>query len=175
MSGQGPSAELSVAEASLAESFREVMGGVATPVSVITTLYDDEAYGTTVSAFASLSMRPPMVMIALDRNSELLSRLQVSCRFGVNILGSTQAALALTFAGKGGPAKFAGVDWSHSEELPRLAGVSGWLACELSALVPGGDHMVALGEVIAAECGEGLPLTYHRRAFGTHACHTDLG
>ena len=164
----------SVVYSDLAEAFREVMGGVATPVSVVTTLYDDEAYGTTVSAFASLSMSPPMVLVALDRNSELLSRLQFSRRFGVNILASTQSALALTFAGKGGPAKFTGVDWSHSEELPRLAGSSGWLACELSALIPGGDHMVALGEVVAAECGEGLPLTYHRRAFGTHSCHVDL-
>jgi flavin reductase (DIM6/NTAB) family NADH-FMN oxidoreductase RutF len=163
----------SVVHSDLAEAFREVMGGVATPVSVVTTIFDGEAYGTTVSAFASLSMKPPMVLVALDRNSELLSRLQVSCRFGVNILGSTQAALALAFAGKGGPAKFTGVDWSRSEDLPRLAGVSGWLACELTSLVPGGDHMVALGEVIAAECGEGMPLTYHRRAFGTHACHDD--
>lgn len=164
----------SIVGSDLAEAFRAVMSGVATPVSVVTTLYDGEAYGTTVSAFASLSMNPPMVLVALDRTSELLSRLQVAGRFGVNILGSTQSALALTFAGKGGPAKFTGVDWSHSAELPRLAGVSGWLACELTSLVPGGDHMVALGTVLAAEPGEGMPLTYHRRAFGTHACHDDL-
>ncbi len=157
----------------LAEAFREVMGGVATPVSVVTTLHGDDAYGTTVSAFASLSMNPPMVLVALDRSSELLARLQFSRRFGVNILGATQSALALAFAGKGGPAKFADIDWSLSSELPRLAGAPGWLACELTTLVEGGDHLVALGEVVAAECGDGLPLTYHRRAFGTHACHGD--
>ncbi|MGQ0844614.1 MAG: flavin reductase family protein [Sporichthyaceae bacterium] len=147
------------------------MGGVATPVSVVTTLDGAAAYGTTVSAFASLSMNPPMVLVALDRSSELLSRLYLSRRFGVNVLGSTQSAHALAFAGKSGPGKFEGIEWTVAEGLPRLVGALGWLACELTTLVEGGDHFVAFGEVVAAERGQGLPLTYHRRGFGTHLAH----
>jgi flavin reductase (DIM6/NTAB) family NADH-FMN oxidoreductase RutF len=45
----------------LAEEFRAVMAGVATPVSVVSTVTDGRPHGTTVSAFASLSMSPPMV------------------------------------------------------------------------------------------------------------------
>jgi flavin reductase (DIM6/NTAB) family NADH-FMN oxidoreductase RutF len=153
----------------LAEQFREVMAGVATPVSVITAVSADGVpHGTTVSAFASLSMDPPMVLVSLDRGSDLLALVRETGRFGVNVLGSTQSALALSFARKG-PDKFAAVDWVASSGLPRLPGAPGWLACDVDQLVEGGDHVVALGLVRAAATTDGRPLTYHSRVFGTHA------
>jgi flavin reductase (DIM6/NTAB) family NADH-FMN oxidoreductase RutF len=152
----------------LAEEFRAVMAGVATPVSVVTTLTDGRPHGTTVSAFASLSMTPPMVLVSLDRGSELLARLAIGSVFGVNVLGSDQAPLALTFARKGAD-KFSGVGWTADSGAPRLTGSPGWLACTVSQLVDGGDHVVVLGEVQAAATDGGAPLTYHARTFGTHA------
>lgn len=149
--------------------FREVMAGVATPVSVVTAISDGRPHGTTVSAFASLSMNPPMVLVALDRGSELLTRVRECGRFGVNVLGSTQSALALGFAKKGGTGKFDGVHWELHDDRPRLPGAPGWLACEVTSLVDGGDHVVALGTVVAAGTLDGRPLTYHGRVFGTHA------
>jgi flavin reductase (DIM6/NTAB) family NADH-FMN oxidoreductase RutF len=110
-----------------------------------------------------------MVLVSLDRGSELLSLIQQSRRFGVNVLGSTQSALALTFARKGGVGKFVDVPWDVDHALPRLPQAPGWLACEVAALVDGGDHVIALGTVIAAETIDGSPLTYHARVFGTHA------
>ena len=154
--------------------FREVMAGVATPVSVVTALADGRPHGTTVSAFASLSMNPPMVLVALDRGSELLARVRQCGRFGVNVLGATQSALALTFAKKGGTGKFDGVHWELHDDLPRLPGAPGWLACDVAALVDGGDHVLALGTVVAAETLDGRPLTYHGRAFGTHTLIEEL-
>jgi flavin reductase (DIM6/NTAB) family NADH-FMN oxidoreductase RutF len=156
-------------DAPLAGRFREVMAGVATPVSVVTSMADGLPHGTTVSAFASLSMAPPMVLVSLDRGSDLLALVRESGRFGVNVLGSTQSALALAFARKGGTGKFSGVPWEVDHDLPRLPGAPGWLACEVASLVEGGDHVVALGTVLAAETLDGLPLTYHSRVFGTHA------
>lgn len=148
--------------------FREVMAGVATPVSVVTSVDGGLPHGTTVSAFASLSMNPPMVLVALDRGSELLALVRGSRRFGVNVLGATQSALALAFAKKGGTGKFAGVPWELRDGLPHLPGAPGWLACDLTDLVDGGDHVLALGTVTAADTVGGTPLTYHARAFGTH-------
>jgi flavin reductase (DIM6/NTAB) family NADH-FMN oxidoreductase RutF len=145
------------------------MAGVATPVSVVTSMADGLPHGTTVSAFASLSMSPPMVLVSLDRGSDLLALVRESGRFGVNVLGSTQSALALAFARKGGTGKFNGVRWDVDHDLPRLPGAPGWLACDVAALVEGGDHVVALGTVVAAETLAGRPLTYHGRLFGTHA------
>jgi flavin reductase (DIM6/NTAB) family NADH-FMN oxidoreductase RutF len=151
----------------LADSFREVMAGVATPVSVVTALRDGHPHGTTVSAFASLSMDPPMVLAALDRGSDLLARLAIGQPFGVNVLGADQAPLAAAFARKGRD-KFAGIGWAEDSGAPRLTGSPGWLACTVAQLVDGGDHVVVLGDVVRALAGDGPPLTYHARTFGTH-------
>lgn len=158
----------------LSARFRDVMAGVATPVSVITALSADGLpHGTTVSAFASLSMSPPMVLVSLDRGSDLLALIRDTGRYGVNVLGSTQSALALSFARKG-PDKFADVDWDNDHGLPRLPGAPGWLACEVASLVDGGDHVIALGTVLAAGTADGAPLTYHSRIFGTHSALESL-
>ena len=153
----------------LQSSFRDVMAGVATPVSVVTAMVGGQPHGTTVSAFASLSMDPPMVLVALDRGSDLLALVRRTRRFGVNVLASTQSALALAFARKGGSAKFDGASWHVDGGVPRLPEALGWLVCEVAELVDGGDHVVVLGLVVAADTAGGLPLTYHGRVFGTHA------
>jgi len=143
------------------------MAEVCTPVTVVTALLGDRPHGTTVSAFTSLSMDPPMVLVSLDRRSELLRGLGKGVRFGVNVLGSDQAALAGAFARKGAD-KFAGVGWDLDEGAPRLDGSSGWLACAVAKLVDGGDHVIVLGDVLRAVSFGGEPLTYHARRFGTH-------
>lgn len=151
----------------LHEEFLEVMGSVCTPVTVITALDGDRPHGTTVSAFASLSLQPPMVMIALDERSDLLALVRRSWQFGVNILASGQPALASRFAGKGA-GKFDGVPWTTAGGLPKLAEATGWLACECVSFVPGGDHTVVLGRVVEAAGSPADPLIYYRRVFGTH-------
>jgi flavin reductase (DIM6/NTAB) family NADH-FMN oxidoreductase RutF len=70
---------------------------------------DGLPHGATVSAFALLSMNSPMVLVSLDRGSELLGLVRESGRFGLKVLGSDQSQLALNFARKGGVGKFAGV------------------------------------------------------------------
>jgi flavin reductase (DIM6/NTAB) family NADH-FMN oxidoreductase RutF len=151
----------------LTGAFREVMSGVCTPVSVVTAMDGQRPHGTTVSAFTSLSMDPPMVLVSLDRDSDLLALIQASGRFGLNVLETTQAGLARRFARKG-KAKFEGVSWRLSQGLPRLAGGTGWLACAVERLVEGGDHVIVLGTVLAADRQPAPPLTYHARVFGTH-------
>jgi flavin reductase (DIM6/NTAB) family NADH-FMN oxidoreductase RutF len=148
-------------------AFRQAMAGVCTPVSVVTAMDGDRPHGTTVSAFASLSMNPPMVLVSLDRGSGLLRLLRPGAGFGVNILAGHQSELALAFARKG-VGKFEGVPWQCDHGLPRLGAVCGWLACTVADLVTGGDHVIALGAVRVAESFPGSPLTYHAREFGTH-------
>jgi flavin reductase (DIM6/NTAB) family NADH-FMN oxidoreductase RutF len=151
-----------------AATFLAVMAGVCTPVSVVTAMDGTRPHGSTVSAFASLSLDPPMVLVALAANSELLALIASSGRFGVNVLGEAQASLAHNFARKG-DTKFDGVTWSATHGVPQLESVSGWLACVVSSLVPGGDHVVVFGRVVDAQSGAVGPLTYHNRQFGTHA------
>ena len=152
----------------LTDTFKEVMAGVCSPVSVVTATADGRPHGSTVSAFASLSLVPPMVLISLDQRSGLLALIRDTHRFGVNVLGGDQAGLAVTFASKGAE-KFAGVPWQSEQGLPRLAGAPGWLACDVTEFVLAGDHVIVLGEVTSADATTVTPpLTYHRREFGTH-------
>ncbi|MEV7302351.1 flavin reductase family protein [Streptomyces clavifer] len=151
------------------QEFRDVMAAVASPVAVVTALDGSRPHGTTVSAFTSLSLTPPMVLVSLDERSQLLAVIRGSGRFGLNVLGAHQVGLASVFA-RSGPDKFEGIDWSPSEELPRLPDAAAWIAAEVADSADAGDHTILLAHVMAAEPGEGYPgpLTYHRRSFGTH-------
>jgi flavin reductase (DIM6/NTAB) family NADH-FMN oxidoreductase RutF len=151
-----------------AELFRAAMSSVSAPVTVVTALEHGRPHGTTVSAFASLSLDPPLVTIALDRDSDLLKIVRRTRRIGVNVLGAEQAAVALAFARKG-LEKFAGQTWELCDGLPRLAAVPGWLACTVWREVVGGDHTILIGRVVSADERPAQPLTYHRRTFGTQA------
>jgi flavin reductase (DIM6/NTAB) family NADH-FMN oxidoreductase RutF len=145
------------------DAFKDAMAAVCGPVTVITTTCDGRPFGTTVSAFWSLSLRPPMVGLALAHDSELLDRLRDTRRLGVNLLADGQQDLALNFARKGGGAKFDGVPWTADAGLPRLTAAPVWLACAIEQFVPAGDHVVLVAGRPA------LPLVYAQRAFGTHS------
>ncbi|MEU1549838.1 flavin reductase family protein [Nocardia sp. NPDC005745] len=150
------------------------MANVAAPVAVVTSMNGTLPAGTTVSAFTSLSMTPPMVLVALDKGSETLAHIIDTKVFGLNILTVEQQDIALAFAKKGGTGKFDGVAWSRDNDLPRLHGSAGWIGCRVERFVDGGDHVIVLGEVAAAEHRDGDPLTYRRRRFGTHSSFTTV-
>src|ERR1700757_1420365 len=117
--------------------FRDTLARVPTPVTVVTSHVDRRPHGTTVSAFSSLSLEPPMILVSLDQNSDLLKIIQETGRFGVNVLASGQQSLATTFARKGAD-KFAGVAWYMDHGAPRLAGKGQWLLCPPHPLLPPG-------------------------------------
>jgi len=148
-----------------AATFRAAFGAVCAPVAVVTS-FDDRPHGTTVSAFCSLSIDPPLVLVALDRGSDLLAMVRRSERYGINVLAHGQEALATRFARKGLD-KFEGVPWELDHDLPRLAGIASWIACRLYEIADGGDHVIAVGLVEHAEAGTADPLLYRQREFGT--------
>lgn len=145
------------------------MATVASPVAVPTTMDGRRPHDTTVSAFAPLSLTPPIVMVSLDARSHLRAIIRRTGRFGHNALGTHQAELAAAFA-RSGPDKFEGIAWSPSEELPRLPASVAWIAAEVDDYVAAGDHTVLLAHAVAAEQSEtgARPLTYHQRSFGTY-------
>ncbi|WP_456696923.1 flavin reductase family protein [Aeromicrobium sp. P5_D10] len=162
-----PDAELVLDEAVLQKSFRAAMGNVAAAVSVVTTVHDGKPHGTTVSAFASLSMDPPMLLVSLDNRSGLLAKLREGSRVGINVLASHQDQVALRFAGKADD-KFADVPWQLEDGVPALVDRHAWVAVTVDQLVVAGDHTLVLGLVEAADSSGAAPLTYWQRTFGTH-------
>ena len=146
--------------------FRDTLARVPTPVTVVTSHIDRKPHGTTVSAFTSLSLEPPMILVSLDQNSSLLKIITESGRFGVNVLASGQASLATTFARKGDD-KFDGVAWYMDHDAPRLAGKGQWLVCRADQQIAAGDHVIIIGFVVHADTHSFEPLLYRQRAFGT--------
>ncbi|MFH8882869.1 flavin reductase family protein [Streptomyces californicus] len=145
------------------------MADVCTPVAVVTATEDGLPHGTTVGSLTSLSLRPPMVTLALERRSRLLPKILRSQRFGVNLLGAEQADVARAFASSSTD-RFDRVAWHPDDGLPRLRQAPGWLVCELGRQVPGGDHLLLLGLVTRISGTRGTaPLVYGRRTFGTHS------
>jgi flavin reductase (DIM6/NTAB) family NADH-FMN oxidoreductase RutF len=151
-----------------AQRFRDLMAGVCAPVTVVTTLDDGEPYGATVSSFASLSLNPPLITIALDNRSALLAHLLRVRKFGVNLLSHDQADLATLFAQRDAD-RFADTAWYLDHGIPRLKGAPGWMVCGVHHVVTGGDHQLILGRVEVASRAELPPLIYAHRTFGTHS------
>ncbi|MFI9203021.1 flavin reductase family protein [Streptomyces sp. NPDC053048] len=152
------------------QDFRDAMAGVCAPVTIVTAAEDGIPYGVTVSAFSSVSLRPAMVSVALDRSSGVLGHILATGRFGVNVLGRDQDEPARTFARRI-PDRFAasGVPWRYDHGLPRLTGAPGWLVCGLRSAVEGGDHLLLLGDVEHVRTSRAAPLVYSHRTFGTHS------
>jgi flavin reductase (DIM6/NTAB) family NADH-FMN oxidoreductase RutF len=154
----------------LETEFRAAMRHVASPVAVVTTYADDRPHGSTVSAFMSLSMQPPMLLVSLDNRSALLSLLSVGSPLGVNILASGQSDLATLFATRGAD-RFGSVAWTLRDGCPALDDTHAWVATRVGRLVEAGDHTLVLADVIGAAHDTREPLVYHQRVYGTHLPH----
>jgi flavin reductase (DIM6/NTAB) family NADH-FMN oxidoreductase RutF len=148
------------------EQLRAALGAYPTGVTLVTAIGPNGPSGATANAVTSLSLDPPMMLACLDRGSRTLTSVREQGRFGVNALAAGQEELARRFAGKNPEAdKWDGVEWSESEELPRLPGALMWVACELRDLIDGGDHLILTGSVLAADSRDGHPLLFHRGAY----------
>lgn len=153
-------------------SFREVMARFATGISVITTLDErGEPAGITVSAMASVSMDPPLVMVALANGRFINPIVSVRGRFAVNVLRHDQQALSDCFAHAAvspGRDQFCGAAWhAGATGLPILDGTLAAMECQIVRTLTVGDHELFIGRVDGLEVGEqdGDPLLYFRRQY----------
>lgn len=152
--------------------FRRVMGHWASGVAVVTTVRPEgRPCGLTVSAVSSLSLRPTLVLACVDRAADSHDCIGAAGVFAINVLEShTGEALARRFALRGGESKFDGVAWSPGTTgSPLLADALAWMDCRLEQALPGGDHTIFVGEVLAADARPGAPLVYHRGGYGSLA------
>ncbi len=150
----------------------ELMAGICTPVTIVTTADTEGPHGATVSSFAGLSLEPPLVTVAFERQSSLLQRILNTGRFGINLLGHGQDELATLFARRGAD-RFTGTPWHYDAGLPRIDGAAGWAGCDLYNVVEGGDHLLLFGLVTRAQHAQLPPLIYAHRTFGTHSRHAE--
>jgi flavin reductase (DIM6/NTAB) family NADH-FMN oxidoreductase RutF len=145
------------------ELFRDVFGHFATGVAVITSAGPSSAGGMTANAICSLSLDPLLALVCFENGARTLPIVRDSGRFGVNVLSAEQESLAGVFASKLPEAeKLDGVAHRFEHGVPIIEGSIAWAACKLRELLPGGDHTIGIGEVIAMGLGSGQPLLWYR-------------
>ena len=130
---------------------RRLMSRWTTGVAVVTSSDEAGPRGATTNALTSLSLDPPLVLVALDRGSNTLRTVRASGRFCVNVLAAGQEELARRFATKAsGEEKLAGVPHDLAEGMPVLENVLAWVACTLERELDGGDHAILVGRPLEA-------------------------
>lgn len=145
--------------------FKLAMSHFASGVTIVTTEHEGIRYGMTVASFASLSLRPPLVLICIEKNVKSHDAIVAAKKFGVSILASNQAEISSRFASRRDD-KFEGVA-VHTGELgvPLIDGAICTLECTLHGALPGGDHTIFVGEVADCQTRESAPLVYFRSGY----------
>jgi len=153
------------------EVFRRVMGHFVTGVTVVTALEGRRPFGITVNALSSVSLDPPLVMVALDRRRFLTPIVRTTGRYAVNVLSEAQQSLSDCFAGapvEPGRDAFCGVSWHDGPTgLPLIDGAIANLECSVVETFSAGDHDLFIGRVdtLANNLHHPMPLLYYRRRY----------
>jgi len=142
-------------------AFRRTLGMFATGVTVLTTRSGETVHGMTANAFMSVSLRPPLVLVSVDRRARMSNLLHEGTRFAVNVLEAGQATLSDRFAGR--TIVEEGVDprFELIHDTPLVEGALAHLIARVVRSYWGGDHSLFLGQVEYARYGEGEPLLFH--------------
>ena len=150
------------------DDFKKALQLWASGVSVVTTHSEKfGVQGMTVSAFSSVSVNPPLVLVCINTAADTGEGIQESQCFAVNVLTSDQQAVSNQFAGGSSQQqRFENTDWT--------AGVTGApilnqslmsLDCKVVEKILAGTHWIIIGEVQECVCRSGEPLLYYCGAY----------
>lgn len=150
------------------DEFRAALGRFPSGVTVITTFdnREERPLGITVSAFCSVSLEPPLVLICIDKDAYIHDFLKTFGAFGVNILAEDQTKVSNLFASRN-PEMFKEVSYKKGElDLPLLNDVLVNMECRIVQSYEGGDHTIFLGEVVSSDVNDNNPLLYFHGGYG---------
>jgi flavin reductase (DIM6/NTAB) family NADH-FMN oxidoreductase RutF len=143
-----------------------VIGHFATGVAIVTCQGTGGPAGLTTNAVTSVSLDPLLLLVCFDNGSRTLPVVREARRFAVNVLRAGQEELAAAFASKRmATEKFESVTHTVAHGVPVLDDALAWVACELMDLLPGGDHTIGIGSVVAGGASEGDPLVFYRGGY----------
>lgn len=147
-------------------AFRAVLGRFATGVTVVTAVdKKGRDVGMTVSAFSSVSLDPPLVMICIGHEASAYNALSKVTCFNVNILSSTQEAIARRFADPEAK-RFERLAYERGENgAIVLSDALGCIECNVTDRHEAGDHDIIIGSVEIVKWEDGRPLLYYRGGY----------
>jgi len=152
------------------EGLKAAMRHFASGVTVITAGAGEARRGITATAFTSVTMEPPTVLVCINRNGQAHEAILESGAFCVNILCEASSDVAASFAGmagKAGAAQFEGFEWVETRTgAPAYAYAQASIACTLTAHHEAGSHSIFIGHVeeVAVD-PDRAPLLHFNRGF----------
>jgi flavin reductase (DIM6/NTAB) family NADH-FMN oxidoreductase RutF len=150
------------------DAFRAALGRFASGITVVTAV--DAAgrdVGMTISAFCSVSLTPPLVLVSVAKNASMYQAMAHAEHFAVNILADTQEPLSRRFSAKDAD-RFDGVGFTRGRTgVALLDDVLGWIECRRVSMHDAGDHTLVLGETLAMQTSDARPLLYYRGGYAT--------
>jgi flavin reductase (DIM6/NTAB) family NADH-FMN oxidoreductase RutF len=151
----------------LEQEFKEGLTRWVSGVTIVTSRDDGRHCGMTASAFSSVSLHPPLILICASKASETNGVIAKSGCFAVNVLAAGQRELSERFSTEGNEAvRFQGLECSSAiTGAPFLPGALASLDCRVTQTLEAGDHVIYVARVEAVEARDGDPLVYHRGAY----------
>jgi flavin reductase (DIM6/NTAB) family NADH-FMN oxidoreductase RutF len=145
--------------------FMDAMSALASGVTIVTCRHEGRPWGVTVSAFASVSIDPPTVLVSLAADGTAARAIERTQRYGVSILAEDQLGAACYGSVSGEP-KYLESVVEPGVESYAIAGALAHLECEVCDEIRVADHTVFFGRVLSARSmRDGRPLLHHRRDY----------
>ncbi len=143
------------------DEFRAALGRFASGVTVVTTKdADGNLHGITVSAFCSVSLEPPLILVCIEKTAGSHRALEESEFFAVNVLEESQQYYSDQFASYL-PDKFDGIKFTiNKNDIPVLQNTLAGFECRLVNAYDGGDHTIFVGQIEKSRITDGKPLIY---------------
>lgn len=153
------------------DGFRRSLSEFATGITVVTASVNGERFGLTSNSFASVSLKPPLVLWSIRRESTSFAAFANCSHFAVNILAEDQIGLSQRFA-RSGPEKFRDIECSAGAgDAPLFSGVAATFECINSQAYDGGDHIILVGEVLRYCRYDRQPLLFVKGRYAVSADH----
>jgi len=153
-----------------AEDFAAVMSTLAGGVVLATCRVAGQPWGMTVTAFASVSVCPPTVLVSLDSATAAARAIAETGAFGISILSHDQVEIA-EYGAAPGALKFLDAlvePRDRDSATPAIAHALAHVDCDVVEAVAAADHLVFFARVRRARRrSTGVPLLYHGRGYGS--------
>lgn len=147
------------------------MADFASGVTIVTARWAGTAHAMTATAFCSVSLEPPLVLVCVSRTSRFHAAVIQAGHWAVSLLDHDQELLARHFSNRSRDLATQFDAVPHHEGpvtgAPVIDGALGWLECETYATHDGGDHTIVVGRVLGTseESSRDHPLTYYRGTY----------
>jgi len=143
------------------DTFRGLMSRFASGIAIITARDGGHDVGMTVSAFCSVSLSPPLVLVCVDQAASMHELLLTHPMLGISIVACEHEAHCRRFSDRKETRRFDGASFTRGESsVALLDDAVAHLECQVRQHCEAGDHTIFIAEVERGLMRDRRPLLY---------------